>query len=37
MKLYGKAEWLGGLRQAMAVRNPGRGLNELSFDSLCAG
>jgi hypothetical protein len=24
MKLYGKAEWLGELRQAMAVRNPGR-------------
>ena len=23
MKLYGKAEWLGELRQAMAVRNPG--------------
>jgi hypothetical protein len=24
MKMYGKAEWLGELRQAMAVRNPGR-------------
>jgi hypothetical protein len=24
MKMYGKAEWLEELRQAMAVRNPGR-------------
>jgi len=24
MKMYGKAEWLDELRQAMAVRSPGR-------------